>query len=309
MPNDQEYLSFVADRGDTRLRLDQAVLRRLSEITPRSRTRVQTWIVDGRVTIDQRTATRASARLRPGMAVVVHLPHGVRRRQPPGPEPQNLDILFEDASLLVVNKPAGLVVHPSYKQVSGTLLNALLAHLPTGSPPPGIVTRLDKYTSGLVLVATAPDIHRLIQRDSHAGRVVKEYLALVDGVPATYSGAITWPLGRDPRDRRRMCVSPTGATAETRYEVLSSGNGRSVVLCELLTGRTHQIRAHLAALACPLVGDSVYGSRDALLGGRQALHAWRLTLPHPLTGDSLVFVAPPPPDFVAAAGQLLNGVR
>ena len=172
-----------------------------------------------------------------------------------------------------------MVVHPTYRNWSGTLLNGLLWHV-RGRPgvQPSIITRLDKDTSGVVLVALTPEVHARVQRDSIAGRVRKQYLAVVRGTPAPARGSITLPLGRSLEDRRRVVVTSAGQHCHTAYEVLSSANGQSVVQCELLTGRTHQIRVHLAALGYPIVGDRVYGEADATVP-RQALHAWRLSLP------------------------------
>jgi 23S rRNA pseudouridine1911/1915/1917 synthase len=217
-------------------------------------------------------------------------------------------VLYEDDVLLAVDKPPGMVVHPSYKQSSGTLLNAVLAHLPASRGEPGIITRLDKHTSGIVLIATAPGVHRQVQDDAHNGRVVKEYLALVDGMLTPRHGVIDVPLGRDVADRRRIVPAAGGVTAITRYDVLSTDSRRSLVRCELVTGRTHQIRAHLTARGCPIVGDAVYGNRDGVLGDRQALHAWRLTLPHPLTREPLVLVAAPPHDMRTAGAGLFDAL-
>ena len=219
------------------------------------------------------------------------------RRGPPEPEPVDLDVLFEDDCLVVVNKPAGMVVHPTYKNWSGTVLNGLLWRVRdrTGLLP-GIVTRLDKDTSGLVIAALRPDVHARIQKDNAARRVIKEYLALVHGTPFPAAGSIALPLARSVDDRRRVVVTPGGQTSETRYEVVSSCDGRSVVRCELLTGRTHQIRVHLAASGWPVVGDAVYGDGHADIA-RQALHAWRVRMPHPLTRIAMEFEAAPPEDL------------
>jgi 23S rRNA pseudouridine1911/1915/1917 synthase len=214
----------------------------------------------------------------------------LRRR--PQPEEGPLDIIYEDEWMLVINKPAGRVVHPTYKNTSGTLLNAVLWHVrDRPGTQPGILTRLDKDTSGLVVLALTAAIHATMQKDGGAGRVTKEYLAVVRGVPQPRTGRILLPLARDTEDRRRVVVAEGGAPCETRYEVLSSGDDRSLVRCELLTGRTHQIRVHLSASGWPIVGDHVYGEPDASIG-RQALHAWRVSLPHPETRQRLEFEAP-----------------
>jgi len=209
-----------------------------------------------------------------------------------------LDVVFEDPWLIAINKPAGLVVHPSYKNVTGTLLNGILAHrvLPA---TPGVVTRLDKGTSGLVLVALTSQVHRAVQRDGVNGEVKKEYLAVVYGVPTPRSGVISLPLARDLTDRRRVVVAADGAPCQTRYEVVADTGGMALVRCELITGRTHQIRVHLADQGWPIAGDPTYGRPHPSLA-RQALHACRLTLPHPLTRTPLVLEAPVAADIRAA---------
>ena len=205
--------------------------------------------------------------------------------------------------MLVVNKPPGLVVHPTYKNTSGTLLNAVLWRVRDRvGAQPGILTRLDKDTSGLVVIALAPDVHAVMQKDAAAGRTRKHYLALVRGSPEPPQGQIVLPLARDPDDRRRVIVTPDGAPCETRYEVVSTDGAHSMVRCELLTGRTHQIRVHLAARGWPILGDQVYGEPDARIA-RQALHAWRVTLPHPITRQPLEFEAPLPDDMRRILGS------
>ena len=220
----------------------------------------------------------------------------VRRR--PQPEAVDLSIVFEDEAIIALDKPPGMVVHPTYRNWSGTLLNGVLWHLrDRPGITPHIVTRLDKDTSGLVLVALTPLLHARLQKDGSAGRLKKEYLALVRGVPEPSRGVIDLPLARSLEDRRRVVVSPAGQMSETRYELLrSDANDRSLVRCELVTGRTHQIRVHLAARGWPILGDRVYGESDGW-PGRQALHAWRLALPHPVTRERLELEAPLPREF------------
>ena len=215
------------------------------------------------------------------------------RRPPPEPEPIALDLLYEDEWLMAVNKPAGMVVHPTYRNWTGTLLNGLLAR----APEPRIVTRLDKDTSGVVLVALTADVHKRIQDDAAAGRVTKEYLAIVCGTPAPPRGEIEAPLARSAADRRRVVVDEAGQHSRTRYEVLSAAGGLTLVRCELATGRTHQIRVHLASRGWPIAGDAVYGAPHDEVP-RQALHAWRVTLPHPITRGILTLEAPLPPDML-----------
>lgn len=213
-----------------------------------------------------------------------------------------------------------MVVHPTYRNASGTLLNGLLWRLRgRDGILPSIITRLDKHTSGLVLVALTPEVHARVQRDAEAGRVKKEYLAIVRGTPHPRSGTIALPLARSPEDRRLVIVTLAGQASETRYEVLSSSSGPdpspacgpdlvrsgySLVRCELVTGRTHQIRVHFAAVGHPIVGDPTYGEPHDTLS-RQALHAWRLTLVHPASGSPLQVEAPIPADFHRLEGVLL----
>jgi 23S rRNA pseudouridine1911/1915/1917 synthase len=218
-------------------------------------------------------------------------------RRRPQPEEGPLTIIYEDDWTLVVNKPPGVVVHPTYKNTSGTILNAVLWRVrDRPGAQPGILTRLDKDTSGLVVIALMPDVHATMQKDAAAGRTTKHYLAVVVGSPDPRQGQIVLPLARDPGDRRRVVVTADGAPCETRYEVLASHEGQSIVQCELVTGRTHQIRVHLAARGWPILGDRVYGAPDENIT-RQALHAWRVSLLHPITRQPLEFEAPIPADM------------
>jgi 23S rRNA pseudouridine1911/1915/1917 synthase len=297
MSQHQNQFQFTADRGDARLRLDQALVRRVGRDLKLSRTQAQQWIEAGLVELGGQPARRASQPVAEGAVVVVTVPDGAAWRTPPGPEELGLDVVFEDEHLLAINKPPGVVVHPTYKHTSKTVLNAVLWRLrDRPAARPGVLTRLDKDTSGLVLVALSPAVHATVQRDAHAGRVRKQYLAVVEGVPRPARGVIQLALGRDPADRRRVSVRPDGASSETRYQVVSSDGTRSVISCELVTGRTHQIRVHLASSGWPIVGDRTYGS-PSLLIPRQALHAWRMELPHPVTGEPLNIEAPPPQDL------------
>jgi len=199
-----------------------------------------------------------------------------------------------------VNKPAGMVVHPSFRNRSGTLLNGVLWRVRNRKDiRPGLVSRLDKDTSGVVVVALSPGVHARIQRDACAARVVKEYLAIVCGTPQPLEGRIALPLRRDPADRRRVIADPAGVPSETTYAVIAHGDGYSLVSCRLGTGRTHQIRVHLASTGSPIAGDPTYGSPDPLIQ-RQALHAWRITFPHPLS-RKLVRIAAPVPDDICCA--------
>jgi 23S rRNA pseudouridine1911/1915/1917 synthase len=219
-------------------------------------------------------------------------------RRRPLPEEGPLTVVFEDDDIIVLDKPPGIVVHPTYKNWSGTLLNSVLWRVRerTGAQP-GILTRLDKDTSGLVVMALTPEVHAAMQRDQTAGRIRKEYLAVVQGSPHPVSGSIALPLGRDTADRRRVVVIETGAPSETRYEVIAAApDDRSLVRCELVTGRTHQIRVHLASRGWPIVGDALYGVLLETMT-RQALHAWRVQLTHPITRQPIDLEAPIPRDI------------
>jgi 23S rRNA pseudouridine1911/1915/1917 synthase len=204
----------------------------------------------------------------------------------------DVDILFEDDHLIAVDKPAGVVVHPTYKNAAGTLLDALRAH-GGGSYSPAIVGRLDKDTSGVVIAAKNGAVHSALQRILSTDESEKEYLAIVDGRVEPVSGVITVPLRVDPADRRRVVVSDEGRPCETRFEVLQRSGTRTLVRCRLITGRRHQIRVHLASKGWPIAGDAVYGLP---LDGfrRHALHAWRSTFAHPATGARTAIEAPPP---------------
>jgi 23S rRNA pseudouridine1911/1915/1917 synthase len=227
-----------------------------------------------------------------------------RERRRPLPEEGPLSIVFEDEWIIVLDKPPGVVVHPTYKNWSGTLLNSVLWRMRDRvDAQPGILTRLDKDTSGLVVIGLTPTVHATMQRDAAARRVRKEYLAVVDGSPQPGSGSIALPLGRDLADRRRVVVTDSGAPSETRYEVIANlRGGLSLLRCELVTGRTHQIRVHLGSRGWPIVGDALYGVASDVIS-RQALHAWRLQMPHPVLRHALALEAPIPSDlraFIAA---------
>ncbi|MBM3777531.1 MAG: RluA family pseudouridine synthase [Acidimicrobiia bacterium] len=291
--------SFIADRGDAALRLDQALLRRLADVPRLSRTRVQRWIGDGAVLVNGRPATRSSASVAAGDTVMVTTPEVLVTRRPPRPEELPLAVLFEDEYLLALDKPAGITVHPSYKHASGTLFNGLLAYVPSdaaGGLGPRLLHRLDRDTSGVLLVSKSLAIHRVVVRAMASGAVRKSYLAVVHGRPSPPHGRITLPLGPDPQDRRRVTVRPDGRASETRYERLNSTPGLSLLRCELVTGRMHQIRVHLQASGWPVAGDRVYG-RPGDGWPRQALHAWRLDLTHPHTAEPLNLVADLPDDL------------
>lgn len=266
-----------------------------------SRAQVQKLIRDGNVSIDGRVA-KASQRVAAGQEVLVY--------QPPEPprllaaEALPLDIVYEDADVIVLNKPRGLVVHPAPGHETGTLVNALLAHVDrlsgiAGMARPGIVHRLDKDTTGLLLVAKTDSAHATLAAELKRQNIERRYLALVHGVPGEWSGLIEAPIGRDEKDRMRMAVTPAGKSAWTRFWVIATfGEAFSWLDVKLYTGRTHQIRVHLAYIGHPIAGDPVYGKADPSLElGGQALHAYRLAFTHPRTRERMRFTAPLPDDY------------
>jgi len=285
-------------------RLDKVI----SGLVPQfSRGRLQTWITDGFVSVDGKPAKSTKDTVY-GDEKVIILPQPEPEDEAFKPEPMELNIVFEDEHLIVVNKPAGLVVHPGAGNWSGTLLNGLLHHSPqlSGVPRAGIVHRLDKDTSGLMVVGKTLAAQTDLVRQLAARTVKREYFAVVWGTPRI-SGTIDAAMGRHPRDRVKMAVS-TGMGSKpaiTHYQLISSGKlgeGRpvSLVQCRLETGRTHQIRVHMQSIGFPLVGDTVYGKQHlADYFPRQALQARRLGLVHPATGEQCEWLVPLADDFAA----------
>lgn len=212
-----------------------------------------------------------------------------------------LEVVYEDADLVVVNKPAGMVVHPAPGHASGTLVHALLGlggewSAAGGETRPGIVHRLDKGTSGLIVAARNDVAHRALAAQLSNRTMSRTYLAIVRGRVRAEAGELEGPIGRHPRERKRMAVVAGGRFARTRYQVLERRRTHTLVRCDLDTGRTHQVRVHLATLGHPVAGDVEYGGREAG-AERPMLHAWRLRLRHPRTGQEMTFEAPAPQDF------------
>lgn len=287
-------------------RLDQS----LAELFPHySRSRIQQWIDAGEVRVNEAAASR-KLKVWGGEAVCLQ-PAAHPAEQPYRPEAIALDIVFEDEAVMVINKPAGLVVHPGAGNWQGTLLNALLHHAPelAAVPRAGIVHRLDKDTSGLLVVAKTLTVQTALVRALQAREVKRVYWAVALGVFERPEGEIDAPIGRHPTHRTRMAVVLAGKPAQTRYVVLRQFREAAWVECHLRTGRTHQIRVHLAQLGHPLVGDTLYGGRrrTALIFSRQALHACRLGFVHPLTGAAMIWETPPPADFQNLLAQLEAG--
>jgi 23S rRNA pseudouridine1911/1915/1917 synthase len=282
-------------------RLDVFVARRLPSLT---RSRVQRLIDDGAVTVAGARA-KASLRLEAGQRVSVEVPPPAPARA--APEPIALDVIFEDGDVLAVNKPPGMTVHPAGGHTSGTLVNAILAHCDDlsgigGVMRPGIVHRLDRDTSGVILVAKNDAAHQALARQLKERTIAKVYLALVEGTPKPAEGVIDAPVARDPVHRERMAVVTRGREAVTAYRVVERFKGVSLVEARPKTGRTHQIRVHLAAIGHPIAGDRVYGKRSAVVA-RQFLHALRIAFDHPRTGERMTLEAPLPADLDRALKQ------
>ena len=315
---------LTADRGDAGRRIDLVLRRHLADINAATRTRVQAWIEGGLVTVNRRVVRRVSTRAALGDRVAVALPDAALRARMCA-EPIDLDVVYEDDHLLALNKPAGMVVHPTYGHAEHTLMNALLWHGRHWPNParPSIVGRLDKLTSGLVLVAKTRSVHAALQRALASTAGEKDYLAVVYGRVNVPRGAIDLRLSRDPQDRRRVVASSgEGVASLTRFERLAHVDaprvGLSLLRCRLVTGRMHQIRVHLAARGWPLVGDPKYGEprwsriEDPAVAAivqafpRQALHAWRVAVPHPVTRSALVLNAPLPDDLRLLLAGAMN---
>jgi 23S rRNA pseudouridine1911/1915/1917 synthase len=282
------------------LRLDQALARLLPD---ESRSRLARLIEEGRVTVDG-AAAASRRKLRSGEAIDVELaPRPVEAAS--RPEAIALPILHEDADLLVIDKPAGLVVHPGSGNWAGTMLNALLHHAPATRelPRAGIVHRLDKDTSGLLVVAKSEPAQADLVRQLQARTVKRTYLALVRGRVAA-PGSVDAPIGRHPVHRTRMAVVEGGKPAVTHYRVRERLGQHTLLECDLETGRTHQIRVHLASIGHPIEGDPVYAGRGAKRLARQALHAWKLAFRHPRTGEEMRFESPMPEDMAALVASL-----
>jgi 23S rRNA pseudouridine1911/1915/1917 synthase len=288
-------------------RLDKFLVTHLPEFT---RSRLQGLIADGRVTVDGKTASKSGLALECGMLVELHLPPVQASNLVPEDIP--LEIIFENEDLVVINKAAGMVVHPGAGHQEGTLVHAVLAHAPelegiSGEQRPGVVHRLDKDTSGLILLAKNDPAHHWLQEQFRLREVTKIYLALVDGKPPTPIGRIEAAIGRDTAHRQRMSVLPDdkGRQAVSEYLTIEQFSNHTLLEVHPFTGRTHQIRVHLAFIGCPIVGDEVYGYRKPSIAlGRHFLHAARLTIRLPGEEQPRTFEAPMPTELIRALQAL-----
>jgi 23S rRNA pseudouridine1911/1915/1917 synthase len=320
-PGGERRVEIQSDADDAGQRLDRVLQRHLPEL---SRSRFKQLILAGAIAVDGAEQRDPARRVQAGQRFALLLPEP--EDAVPAAQPMPLAIRFEDAHLIVLDKPAGLVVHPAPGNADGTLVNALLAHCGMsltgigGVRRPGIVHRLDKDTSGLLVVAKTEPAHRALSRDFAARRIERAYSAFVWGVPVPTTGEISGNIGRSPGNRKKMAVvaDGRGKAAVTRYRVERRfADHAALIECRLLTGRTHQIRVHLAHAGHPLIGDPVYGTRagrgvtrlgpaGAAIAAfpRQALHARLLGFIHPATGEKLAFESPLPDDLIGLKRNL-----
>lgn len=322
----QSCIFHVADEEGGR-RLDSFLVSRTGGL---SRSYISTLIGNGNASVCDVVTLRPAQRVQPGDVVRLLIPDPVEIDL--APMPMDLDIVFEDDHLVVLDKPAGLVVHPTPSSPGGTLVNALLAHCRTslsgisGEMRPGIVHRLDKDTTGLLVVAKDDETHVGLSAQLAARTMKRRYVALAWNHPGAPSGRIDAPIGRDPRHRKKMGIDSRGRRAVTNYHVIRRYDFASMMECRLETGRTHQIRVHLASMGCPVIADDRYGGMkprgvpssravralvaDVIrIAGHQMLHAETLGFVHPVTGEELEFNAAPPLEFRLAARRLEKGLE
>lgn len=294
----------IASEADEGMRADRWASEQLGGA---SRNRLQQLIKDGHLKINGEKV-KASYRLKAGDSIIVRIPEPEPAEVRPEKIP--LDIVYEDRSLIVVNKPRGMVVHPAPGHMSGTLVNALLDHCRdlsgiNGVLRPGIVHRIDKDTSGLLMAAKTDEAHRSLAAQLKDKRTRRMYLAIVHGQFSEPSGIIDAPIGRDSRDRKKMAVNRLhGKHAVTHFKVLEPFDNYTLISCRLETGRTHQIRVHMASIGHPVAGDPKYGPGKTLPIAGQALHAAELGFVHPETGEELLFEAPLPEDIQRLLDEL-----
>lgn len=301
-PPPAEHVDLEVQPDDAGTRLDQFLTAHLGG---RTRSQIQRLIREGQVLLD-RTAARPGTAVRAGDVVRVDIPAPAPAR--PRPEALPLDVVHDDADLVVVNKPADMVVHPAAGHADGTLVNALLHHVRDlsgigGELRPGIVHRLDRDTSGLMVVAKTQPAHQRLTEQLKDRAMLKEYLGVAVGLVTPASGVIDAPIARDPRHRQRMAVAAGGRIARTHYQTEAEMPDHTLLRLRLETGRTHQIRVHLAYQGYPLLGDRAYGKASPLLG-RQFLHATRLGFRHPSTGEWSEHHAGLPAELTTVVGIL-----
>ena len=310
MPPVEQPLEFPVPPDCAGTRLDRCLSRL---IAGSSRASLQRLIRDGKVSDAGSGEVLLLPRfpVRGGMRITVAMPVADPEDAAPAPEPFAFPILYEDAAMLVIDKPATVVVHPAAGNPAGTVVNALYGRYPEllsafgNAGRPGIVHRLDKETSGCLVIAKTPEAMFKLGNAFAERRTEKIYLAIVRGIPASPSGEITGAIGRHPVNRQKMAVvERNGKSARTVYRLLASSmtaaGPLALLSVRIFTGRTHQIRVHLSSIGYPVLGDSLYGGSRMPVPGveRQMLHAWRLALPHPLSGERMEFTAPPPSDFL-----------
>ena len=291
--------SYCVKPEETGLRLDVFLASQGKELT---RSAAAHLLAENAVQVNGRTVTKSSFRLSAGDTVSVFLPEPKEIDAHPQPIP--LDVVYEDADVIVVNKPSGMVVHPAPGHPDGTLVNALLFHCVGqlsgigGALRPGIVHRIDRDTSGLIISAKNDAAHQALSAQLADHTLARTYECIVVGAPRTESGTVCAPIGRHPIDRKRMAVVPDGREAITHWEVLAHYNGFTHLRCRLETGRTHQIRVHMAYIGHPILGDTVYGAKKAVAGlTGQCLHAVGLRFLHPRSGEAVELSCPLPNEF------------
>ncbi|MDI3257293.1 MAG: RluA family pseudouridine synthase [Kyrpidia sp.] len=299
----RDALWFVVADEEAGERIDRFLARRMEDV---SRSRIQGWIEEGRVQVGERTV-KANHRVRPGEDVLVEPPEP----EPVDvvPEPMELNIVFEDGDQVVVDKPRGMVVHPAPGHPRGTLVNGLLAHCGSlstlgGGVRPGIVHRIDRDTSGLLVAAKTDAAYAWLAKQFHDHTVDREYLALVHGVVPHDHGTVDAPVGRHPLLRQQMAVVRGGRPAVTHFTVVERFSRATLLRLRLQTGRTHQIRVHMEFIGFPVIGDPKYGPRRSMGMKGQALHAAVLGFDHPATGSRLRFTSPLPDDMRALMARL-----
>ncbi len=309
-----QELSFLVSPTQAPIRIDKFLAAQIGTL---SRTRIQQLAGEGAIRLNHRVVSQSNEKVKPGDRIVVYLPAA----EPAGvlPEPGELAVLYEDEYLLAVNKPPGLCVHPTEHKKTGTLVNILLYHgkslSGTGGPfRPGIVHRLDRGTSGVLLIAKQDEIHHRLTGMFQAREIHKVYWAILHGALPRIEGEINLPIGRHPRDRKRMAIRSGGRPALTRYRILRTGLGGTLAEVYPTTGRTHQIRVHFRHLGVPIVHDSLYGlKRYAGKGTLErlfadypglGLHARSLRFRHPVTGQELAITVEPPDTFKSVMEQM-----